>query len=474
MTKNGLTYTRMGLMALFGYLLMGDFCLQIMEMVVPSIMPLQLAEAGAPDTVKGILMISLVAFFNLTLNPLVSFRSDNVRTALGRRNPFLLVMAPCVTATLIFIAYAPEIGAFLQTRGWQVHLLERILSSNPSMGTLMVVMTLGVVAFQIFNHIMAPVFYYLFVDVVPDAYMGRFLALFRIVATLATFVFNTYIFPHAMSHTKEIYIGAGLFYCLGLVVMSLCVREGKYPPPVHDLTTSPLAQAKIYIRECYSHRHYLLFNARNTFVIISETANMFLVFYFTKALCVTLTDVGRVEGYSQLAILFVLYPLGLLMDKFKPTRVMFWLMVFCLPLPMICFWFINDRPSYLLLGFLITFLRGLMANLSLPFYASIPPQERYGQFGSANQVIISLAVIPMGFLAGMLMEFLTQGGTRPEMYRWCYVWNFVFYSVGLFFMWLLYRSWKHYGGDNYVPPRVDLPEAVESEREERLQMPERG
>jgi len=460
MTKNGLTYTRMGLMALFGYLLMGDFCLQIMEMVIPSVMPLQLAEAEAPDTVKAILMVSMVSLFNLTINPLVSFRSDNVRTRWGRRIPFLLAMTPCVVATLVAIAYAPEIAAFLQARGWQILGLERILSNNPSMGTLMLVMTVGVVFFQIFNYIMAPVFYYLFIDVVPDAYMGRFMALFRIVATLATFIFHTYIFPHALSHTKEIYIGAALLYGVGFMIMSLNVREGTYPPPAHDLRMSPWAQVKVYIRECYSHKHYWFFYLRNTCIMVGGATDMFLVYYFIKALNVSLTDVGRIDGYSQLLILFVLYPLGLLMDKFKPTRVMFWLMLFCLPLPMICFWFITDRPSYLLLGFLFKFLTGIMGNLSLPFYASIPPQERYGQFGSANQVFISIAVIPMGVLAGMFMDFLTQSGTHPEMYRWAYVWNFTFYCASLLFMWLLYRSWKRHGGDNYVPPRVGFETPV--------------
>ena len=485
MRKNGLTYTKMGLAVLFGYLLLGDFCLQMMEMLIPSIMPLQMGAAGAPDIVKSIMLISMVSLFNLTLNPLVSFTSDNVRTAWGRRRPFLLIATPFVSLALVAIAYAPEIAAFWKTTGWRIHWLEGIMSNDPSMGTLMVVLALCIVFFQLFHYIMAPVFFYLFVDVVPDAHMGRFVALFRVVATFSAFLFSTYIYPHAMSHTKEIYVGISLLYGVGLMVMSLGVREGSYAPPSHDLRNPPLEQVKAYARECYSRRHYLLFYLRNTFLTISEMADIFLVFYFTKAISVTLHDIGRVVGYTQLIILVVLYPIGMLMDKYKPTRVMFWLMVFCLPLPLLCFLFVQDRPSFLVWGFLYCLLRPLMANLALALYASIPPQERYGQFGSANQMFISVIVIPVSVLLGMLMDTITVGGTRPEMYRWCYVWNFAFYSAALFFMWLLYRSWKHYGGDNYVPPPVGLDavkpvpvEAVdfpslEEERDERLEMPTR-
>ena len=41
-----LTYTKAGLFAIFAWLLWGDFCLTLMEAVVPSVLPLKLKSLG--------------------------------------------------------------------------------------------------------------------------------------------------------------------------------------------------------------------------------------------------------------------------------------------------------------------------------------------------------------------------------------------------------------------------------------------
>lgn len=64
--KNGLFYTTRGLVVVFSYLLIGDFCLQFMEAVMPSIMPLQLDAAGASNTVKAGVLGTTSALFNRT------------------------------------------------------------------------------------------------------------------------------------------------------------------------------------------------------------------------------------------------------------------------------------------------------------------------------------------------------------------------------------------------------------------------
>jgi len=44
-----LSYTKVGLVWLFVWLLWGDFCFTLMEAVIPSIVPLKLKELGAPN-----------------------------------------------------------------------------------------------------------------------------------------------------------------------------------------------------------------------------------------------------------------------------------------------------------------------------------------------------------------------------------------------------------------------------------------
>lgn len=255
--KNGLYYTRWALVAVFGYLLLGDFCLQFMETVMPSIMPLQLDAAGASNTVKAVVMGTIAAFFNMVMNPYISFKSDGMRTAWGRRRPILLWMTPFVCLALILIAYAPEVSRWLQEGlGLGTAVSGGMLPAAPDMAMLVVTLAGAVIIFQLFNNLMAPVFYYLFVDVVPDAFMGRFIALFRIVGALAGYVFNMWIFPHAMTHTRVIYVGAALFYGVGFLIMTLRVKEGVYSPPVHEKTASMWEKARVYVKECYSHQPF--------------------------------------------------------------------------------------------------------------------------------------------------------------------------------------------------------------------------
>jgi len=451
--KNGIYYTRWGLVVLFAYLLLGDFCLQFMEAVVPSIMPLQLDAAGASNTIKAAVMGTSTAFFNMVLNPYISFKSDGMRTAWGRRRPILLLMTPFVCLALVLVAFAPEISRILQVLGLGKILHGGILPADPSMSLMVVALAFSVIVFQIFNYLMQPVFYYLFVDVVPDHYIGRFVALFRVVATMASLIFQSCIYSHAMTHTRAIYLGSAVLYAVGFLVMILKVKEGTYPPPVHGKIVSAWGKVRTYARECYSHRHYLLFYARNTFFVLSMAADMFLVFFLTKSLHISLADIGGLAAKSTLLLLILLYPFGILADRFKPLRVSLAMMLVALPMGLVSFFFITDLTTFLVLGFANNVLKGLVASLELPFYASVPPQDRYGQFGSANQLFISVFMIGGTLLAGVFMDWFTEGGARPEMYRYCYIWGFACFTTSTFFMYLLYLSWRKHGGPNdYIPP----------------------
>lgn len=453
--KNGLSYTRWGLVTLFGYLLLGDFCLQFMEQVLPSIMPLQLDAAGASNVIKAAVIGTLAAFFNMVLNPIISFKSDGMRTPFGRRRPILLAMTPFVTLALIFVAYAPEISQIVKLSGVTAFLQGGFLPQDGSMASLVVTLALGVLLFQLFNNLMQPVFYYFFVDVVPDTHMARFISLFRMVGMIASYIFSMWVFPHAITHTREIYLGAAVFYCVGFLIMVLKVKEGDYPPPVHDKRARLREKVAIYFRECYSNRHYVLFNLRNATFVLSVAADIFLIFYLTKSLHISLEDVGRTTANAGLVLLVLSYPLGALADRFKPLRVSFAMMLIGVPISLINFFFITDRESFLLLGFLSIVIKGIVANLDLPFYASVMPQERYGQFGSANQLFVSFFAIGGSLLAGVTMDLLTENGARPEMYRYCFIWNFVIFIVSTVFMYLFYRSWLRHGGPhNHVPPAV--------------------
>src|SRR5512147_2487343 len=105
-----LRYTKAGLVMMFTWMLWGDFCFQIMEVVMPKLLPLQLKDMKSSNLLISMLVGSLPGVMNMFITPIVSVRSDRLRTRWGRRIPFLLIPAPFVALFLILLAYGAEIG----------------------------------------------------------------------------------------------------------------------------------------------------------------------------------------------------------------------------------------------------------------------------------------------------------------------------------------------------------------------------
>ena len=81
-----LTYTKAGVLSLFLWLLWGDFVFTLMETVVPSIVPLQLEKLGANNTTIGLIGVTIAGVMNMTMNPVISFKSDRHRSKWGPSN----------------------------------------------------------------------------------------------------------------------------------------------------------------------------------------------------------------------------------------------------------------------------------------------------------------------------------------------------------------------------------------------------
>jgi hypothetical protein len=99
------------------------------------------------------------------------------------------------------------------------------------------------VGFKFFDMFVNSVFWYLFNDVVPHNFLGRFLGLFRIVSNMESMIFGFFIFKYAESHMTEIYVGAALVYAIGMGLMCWKVKEGEYPPPPESEDGRVLQQA---------------------------------------------------------------------------------------------------------------------------------------------------------------------------------------------------------------------------------------
>src|SRR3954469_5323575 len=116
-----LTYTPFGLLSVFFWMLWGDLCVNIMETIIPRIVPLQLARVGAMAATIGLVTSSVPAGVELVINPFVSTFSDRFRSRLGRRRPFILVCTPILALCLMAVGFsdmaAPQIHAALGRLG---------------------------------------------------------------------------------------------------------------------------------------------------------------------------------------------------------------------------------------------------------------------------------------------------------------------------------------------------------------------
>src|SRR5688572_18463016 len=242
----------------FIWLLWGDFCFSLLDTHIPELLPLKLKQMGASDTANAVFNKTLAAAITFFLAPMVSFRSDRTRTRWGRRIPYLLWSTPFVGLFLMLIGYYEPPTNLFMGGAEQATLLGFTISR--SLAAILVIGAL-IVGWDFANVFVGTVYYYLFNDVVPPAYLSRFLAMFRIVSSLAAIAYHRWVFPHGLTHFNTIFIFAGIAYLVGFTLMCLFVREGQYPPPPPnvDRRSGLISSIKTYAAECFTHKLYWFF-----------------------------------------------------------------------------------------------------------------------------------------------------------------------------------------------------------------------
>lgn len=453
-----LVYTKAGLFTLFAYLLWGDFCFSLMEAIWPNILPLILKAEGTPNSVISLIITTVPSAMNFVMNPFVGTASDRYRSRLGRRIPFLFAVTPFVTLFLVLLGFSRPIAHGMSG------LLAGVFPRIPEASLGIALICALIVGFRFFELIVNTIFWYLFNDVVPGACIGRFLGFFRIVGSLAGALFNFFIFRYAESHTTWIFIGAAALYGVAFILMCCKVKEGEYPPPdrVGGSGFSLVAYIRIFFAECFSHRLFLLVFTCSAMVGLSNSVNTFIIF-MAFSVGLDLAQFGQVTGLAAFVGIFLMYPMGSLVDRYHPLRVMLgakagYIMVISAQLVFlfhdfskpVAFWL------YAALTALAIPINAANAAAYLPMYMRLFPQERFGQFCAANAMCASLGTMLGGILAGIFLDFmktLTSGG--DFYYRFVPVWQIFFTAIALFATALVFREWKKLGGDNNFHPPIE-------------------
>lgn len=457
-----LEYTKRGLIVLFFWLLWGDFCFSIMESVFPNITPLALKGLNAPNWVIGLVMTTIPGILNFIVCPWVSFKSDRHRGKWGRRIPFLLFPTPWLCLFLVLLAYAPEVGRFI------AHLM---FAGSKAQESLVILCLMGffVAGFQYFNMFVASVYYYLFNDVVPEKHLGTFMALFRVVGSLAGAAFQFFILQYAESHMKLIFVGAAALYFVVFSLMCLRVKEGEYPPPPENVDgrVGLFSSMKTYFVECFCHRFYWLFFLSTTAWDISACITPWNILFLRDSLGLQLKQIGYINGISSILSACILLPAGIIADRKHPLRMILLAMgglVLLMPIKFI-YLFNNFPPNVVyhiefVLAMVFLPLSALFSASNLPMYMRLLPTERYGQFCAAQAMVRSLAVMAGGMLVGALMDVaknitMAHGMAATYFYRFAPVWSWICQLTAFVLTVVLYRYWKQYGGDkSYKAPAV--------------------
>jgi Major Facilitator Superfamily. len=460
-----LRYTRAGLVTVFLYLLWGDFCFTLMETVVPSILPLKFNSIGAPNWALGLILVTIPNIMAATINPIISFRSDRFRSKWGRRIPFLAGATPFLVFFLALLGYSTPIGRWVHSA---------LLGGAVSEVTVMlVVIGALMICFQFFNLFITSVYYYLFNDVVPAAFLARFMALFRVVGTGAGAGYNFFVLKYAESHTQEIFLGAGLLYLVAFAMMCWKVREGDYPPPppyVGEEKKGFRAALRTYATECFTHRFYWFIFLANACVAMTWASGSYVLLYQTKYLGLDFGFIGKVAGACSIVSLILLYPAGILADRAHPLRVMRLAVTLQVALGPLAIGYAMFRPALSLEQASWIFIAWSAISMpvatlynaaELPALMKLFPADRYGQFCSANALIRSATLIVGGLACGFFLDLTRRLHPDPAYcFRFLPVWNLCFQGGAALFLLLVSREWNKLGGkDRFSPPTPATPAA---------------
>ena len=352
---------------------------------------------------------------------------------------------------LILLGWSDSIGAW-------IHNLAFGPGGSPAK-TIIVVIAFFAIAYQVFNLFIASVFYYLFADVVPTQFLGRFMALFRVAGTCAGFVFNLAVLPHADTHLPWIFTIVALVYLVSFLLMCFNVKEGEYPPPEPVKNRSPFGFISVYVRECFSIPFFLVYflvMALNNASTVCRS--MFNLLFATKDLHISLDQYGFVIALGSGITIPLFYFVGLLVDKIHPIRVYMIGSVLIICMNIFGFFWVHSYATFSVVAIALAFVYMLQIASTLPLNMRLVPRDKYGQFSSAMAMVSAITLVLANVGGGWFIDKLG--------YQYIYVWDFLFTSVGLGLLVWVYIKWKALGGDrNYVPPERKAEPSAEEKNE---------
>lgn len=451
-----LTYTTAGLVALFLWLLWGDFALSMRDRSAGPVMQLMLTTYGASDTVMALLLSALPPAIGMFAGPIISYKSDRYRSRWGRRIPFLLIPTPLAALGMILLAFSPHIGPAMMpfySAVWApvagaIGLGSTEVTRN---GAILVTISIAWTMFEVCAIAATAVLGGLINDAVPRPVLGRFYGLFRAISLGAGMIFNFWIIGIAETHFVAIFVSIGLLYGIGFSVMCLKVKEGDYPPPetmAHDHRAGGFfAAVRVYFRECFSKPYYLwVFGAMLLAMLTFIPFNTFAIPY-AKSVDMDMKMYGKLITVSYLTSLIIAYPLGSLVDRFHAIRVGMVALGLYLLSVLYGMVFVHDARTFGVALVLHTVLSGTYFTASASLAQALFPRLQFAQFASAAGLVASAGTIALSIAIGPILD------ASGHDYRLTFVAGLILCALTIACMYVVYRHFMALGGPkHYVAP----------------------
>ena len=441
-----LTYTSGGLVALFLWLLFGDFAWSMRDRSVGPMASWYLDHLNVPNLLFGLLISSLPALVGLILGPVISVKSDRHRGKWGRRIPFLLVTVPLAAFGMIGLAVTPLIAKWVH--GFFPNENEMVVS----------VVCFGVfwAAFEVASIAGAAVFSGLINDVVPRELLGRFHGLFRAISLIDGMIFNYWIMGGVPEHFTLILIVIGLFYGTAFTWVCLRVKEGSYPPPPSPVGgrnagvgrwRATRLEIGSYFRECFTHPYYLsVFVLLQFSMLAFGPINTFAIPY-ARSLGVDMDVYGKFLALTFLISLGLSFFLGWMADAFHPLRMAIATLA---GYALVMVWgglYVTTARTFLIAWV----AHGVLAGCYLTSVASLGqrlfPRSKFAQFASAAGVFTSVAKMTMAPYMGLMND------RTGRIYRYAFVVGGVMAVLALAAGFCVHGRFMKLGGPRgYVAP----------------------
>ena len=445
-TAGTLQYTLPRLIAVSFWLILSGISMNFFAYkIVPNTLPILLDNHHVSAKTLALILSTIPSLMSFFLCPVISTWSDKTRSRLGRRRPFLIFSTPIIVGVMMLIGFEPQITAFIQRFF--------LPSFNINSVGIAVLSTL-IVIYQFVFLIPCSVFYYIYADVIPKNCLATFMAINGVFSSASTFFFNYFLLGPSVRNPQFWFPVIGGLYFFSFMLMCRFVKEGEYPPVENKVEShgnfflAAVGHVKLYFRECYSHRIYvMLFLTMGITQASNICREMFNLLFATKSIRMTPGEYGRVLAIGALASTICSLGFGKLMDRTHPLWMYLGSSILVIGMNVWGYFYVYDARSFMVVGICMTLVYGVQSLSGIPLLVNIVPPEKFGQFCSANSVMNCLIMIFASLLGGYFTDIFG--------YRVMFIWDFFLTIVATGTLLIVIGDWLKAGGKKgYVPPKV--------------------